>query len=106
MALSYALQHPDEVAGVIAFSGYVPQTVVDSLVTPAGRPGPRFFLTQGRRDPLFPFSRLEETATLLASLGYRSTVVAHDGGHDIPLAAVEAAELWLSESLATGAADP
>lgn len=98
MALSYALLHPDEVAGVIAFSGYVPQVVSESVAEQAGRSFPRFFLTQGRRDQLFPFSRLDETAALLETLNVQPTVVPHDGGHDIPPAAIEAARQWLSQA--------
>jgi phospholipase/carboxylesterase len=98
MALSYALRQPDEVAGVIAFSGYVPQAVAESVAGRAGRTFPRFFLTQGRRDQLFPISRLGETAALLETLGVRPAVVAHDGGHDIPLVAIEAARQWFSQA--------
>jgi phospholipase/carboxylesterase len=97
MALSYALGHPDEVAGVIAFSGYIPQPVLEAV--PPAQPGsaaPAILLTHGRRDPLFPFSRLDETAGQLAARGFRPKLAPHDGAHDIPPAALAAAGEWLS----------
>lgn len=103
MALSYALLNPGEVDGVIAFSGYIPDIVTQSLsARPTDKPLPRFFLTQGRHDQLFPASRLEETADLLRGQGAQPAIVAHDSGHDIPPAAVEATRRWLSETFSTG----
>lgn len=102
MALSYALLNPGKVQGVMAFSGYIPDVVAQSL--PARRsdqPLSKFFLTLGRRDQLFPASRLDEAAALLRSQGAQPTVVPHDSGHDIPPSAVEAASRWLSETFPT-----
>jgi len=98
MALSYALLHPAQVAGVMAFSGYIPQLVLDTV--PAGGDGkPRVFLTHGRRDQLFPFARLEETTQQLEALGIRTTVAPHEGAHEIPLAAMDSAKAWLEREL-------
>lgn len=97
MALSYALRHPEQVAGVMAFSGYLPQMVLDA--TPEGgveTAMPRYFLTHGRWDQLFPFARLEETARQLEARGLRPALFPHEGGHDLPPSAMEAAKTWLS----------
>ena len=105
MALSYAMTHPDEVGGVMAFSGYVPDFVSPIEAKPrAGEPGPLFFLTLGRNDPLFPFSRLEETARRLEAAGWATTAVATDAGHHIPPEAVHAAAAWLAERFPAGGA--
>ncbi|MNT82241.1 hypothetical protein D3C72_2219420 [compost metagenome] len=86
----------------MAFSGYIPESVSQSLATrPSDQPLPRFFVTQGRHDRLFPASRLDETAELLRRHGAQPTVMAHDGGHDIPPAAIEAAGQWLSDTFPT-----
>lgn len=98
MALSYALVHPDEVAGVIAFSGYIPQLVLEAVPpAPPGSATPAIWLAHGRRDALFPFSRLEETAGQLAARGFKPVLAPHDGAHDIPPAAVAAVGAWLSK---------
>lgn len=99
MALSYALLHPDQVAGVMAFSGYIPDMVsqAPSQRGPA-EAAPKFFVTQGTQDQLFPFSRLQETVDLLDARGFQTTVVPHEGGHNIPPAAMEAAKAWLSDT--------
>ena len=103
MALSYTLLHPDDGAGVIAFSGYIPEMVLDAVPGRVSEAvAPRVFLTQGRRDQLFPFSRLQETTTQLMARGIRPTSFAHDGAHEIPLAAVEAARSWVAQEFPTG----
>ncbi len=95
MSLSYALRHPEKVAGVMAFSGYVPDFVVNELPAPTpNAPQPRVFLTLGRRDSLFPFSRLEEAANVLSARGIQPELFAHDGGHEIPREAIAAAKAW------------
>lgn len=99
MSLSYALRHPEKVAGVMAFSGYIPPFVLEGLPAPtADGPHPQVFLTLGRRDALFPFSRLEESAQALEARGIRPEVFAHDGAHEIPREAVEAATAWFARS--------
>jgi phospholipase/carboxylesterase len=97
MALSYALRHPDEVAGVIAFSGYIPQVVLEAVPhAPSGTAAPKIFLAHGRRDQLFPFSRLDETAMHLEVRGFQPVKAPHDGAHEIPPTAVAAASAWLA----------
>lgn len=104
MSLSYALRHPEKVAGVMAFSGYVPPFVLDALPAPTpGQPQPKVFLTLGRQDALFPFSRLEESAQALVSRGIQPEVFAHDGGHEIPREAMAAATAWFGRAFPAGA---
>ncbi|HEY9898672.1 MAG TPA: hypothetical protein V6D00_05775 [Pantanalinema sp.] len=102
MSLSYAIRHPQKVAGVMAFSGYIPQLALDAV--PEGTAiagGVRVFLTLGSRDSLFPFEWLGETKRQLQALGIRPEVVAHDGGHEIPRPVMEAATAWLGRSFPT-----
>ena len=101
MSLSYALRHPEKVSGVMAFSGYVPDFVLEALPAPSpDAPKPQVFLTLGRRDALFPFSRLEEAAQALSTRGIHSEVFAHDGGHEIPREAMAAATAWFERTFA------
>lgn len=98
MALAYALQHPAEVAGVMAFSGYLPPWAA----APADVPSPPAFLTLGRHDPLFPFSRLAEAAAAFEAGGGKASAVPHDGGHEIPPSAARAAFRWFAETFPQG----
>ncbi len=101
MSLSYAVRHPEKVAGVMAFSGYIPSFVLEALPAPeAEGPKPRVFLTLGRRDGLFPFSRLEESVQALAARGIQPEAFAHDGGHEIPREAIAAAKAWYDRNFA------
>ena len=98
---AYALAHPGEVAGVMAFSGYVPPSALDGA-TVAQAAAPRVFLAHGRRDQLFPFARLAETARELEGVGIRPTTAEHEGGHEIPPGAIEAARAWLAREFPAG----
>lgn len=107
MALSYALRHPHEVAGVMAFSGYIPQPVLDTVPEgPPPTPAPRLFLAHGRRDGLFPFARLEETASQLRSRGLVPAIAAHEGAHEIGPAAMQAAQDWLESTFGARSTAP
>lgn len=102
MALSYAIGHPDQIAGVIAFSGYIPSGVLETALAGKGQEhAVRILLAHGRRDQLFPFARLEETAQQLEQIGIRPTLAPHDSGHDIPPSAMEAAKAWLAQEFPT-----
>ena len=99
MSLSYALRHPEKVAGVVAFSGYIPPFLLEALPAPSpSAPQPKVFLTLGRRDALFPFSRLEEATQALQGRGIQPEVFAHDGGHEIPREAMAAATAWFGRT--------
>lgn len=103
MALSYALRQPTRVAGVMAFSGYVPASVLAALPEGGAPHAPRAFMAHGQRDPVIPFGRLEETIGQLAARGIQATAVAHTGGHELPAAVTDAAFAWLGRefSMAT-----
>lgn len=101
VALSYGLAHPEEVAGVLAFSGLLPRGLPDEGAEPS--PDARslpVFLTLGMGDPLFPFSWLDETVARLRGWGLNPTVVPHPGGHEIPPIALAAAHAWLTGQMA------
>ncbi|MEB3197900.1 MAG: alpha/beta hydrolase-fold protein [Candidatus Sericytochromatia bacterium] len=107
VALSYGLHHPQEVAGVLAFSGLLPRGL------PADWPSPPpearalpVFLTLGMLDPLFPTAWLEESVAQLRAWGLNPTVVPHPGGHEIPPLAQAAAQAWLAGRLAVSPEAP
>lgn len=97
VALSYALHHPDAIAGVMAFSGLLPRGLPDGLpVPPAAVRHLPVFLTLGLLDPLFPVAWLEESVDQLVAWGVNPTVVPHPGGHEIPPMALAAARAWFA----------
>ena len=99
MSLSYALRHPEKVAGVMAFSGYIPDFILEELPAPGpDSPRPQVFLTLGRQDALFPMTRLDEAAHALSARGIQPEVFAHDGGHEIPREAMAAATAWFERA--------
>jgi phospholipase/carboxylesterase len=100
VALSFALRHPDRVAGVMAFSGLLPRGLpADHPEPPAAARTLPVFLTLGMQDPLFPYAWLEESVAHLRGWGLNPTVVPHPGGHELPPLAVAAATAWLTGRL-------
>jgi phospholipase/carboxylesterase len=96
VALSYALHHPEAIAGVVAFSGLLPRGLpADWPVPPASARDLPVFIALGMLDPLFPMAWLDETVACLRGWGLNPTVVPHPGGHEIPPFAVAAASAWL-----------
>lgn len=94
LSLAYALQHPEHIAGVIAFSGYIPKQALQAAANKVTRP-PAVFLAHGQADAVIPFARLAETEAALAALGFEREAVSHEQGHTIPAEAMTSAKAWL-----------
>lgn len=95
-ALAYALKNPEDVAGVMTFSGLLPRGFAsDWLRPPSTVQQLPVFLSLGVRDPLFPMTWWDETVGQLRAWGLNPTAVPHPGGHEIPLFALAAADAWL-----------
>lgn len=99
--LGYALTHPEEIAGVLNFSGFLADhpdvnTVLDSEVQTEVRP--RIFWGHGTQDPAIPFALAVQGRERLRTAGYDVTARDYDIGHWIGEPELQAALAWL-ESL-------
>jgi len=70
MTLQTGLRHPEQLAGMMCLSGYLPlaglvgaERSEASLATP-------IFMAHGVQDPVVPFARAEESRKVLETLGY------------------------------------
>ena len=95
--MSYALGlGPDRppVAGILAFSGFVP-TVDGWSPDLAGRPGLRAFIAHGRSDPIMQVAFARRAEELLSGAGLAVEYHESDAGHHIDPEHLPAAVDWL-----------
>ncbi|HEY6730017.1 MAG TPA: alpha/beta fold hydrolase [Solirubrobacterales bacterium] len=99
--MSYAMALSAErpaVAGVLAFSGFVP-TVEDWEPSLADRTDTRAFISHGRRDPVIGVDFAERARELLEDGGLEVTYRESDLGHQIDPTHLREASAWLGEVL-------
>ncbi|MGI8622998.1 MAG: alpha/beta hydrolase [Solirubrobacteraceae bacterium] len=87
------------VAGVLAFSGFVP-TVEDWGPDLAARAATRAFVAHGRRDPAISVAFARRARELLEAAGIAVEYRESDAAHQIDPADVEPATAWLRATLA------
>ena len=70
MALHVATRYPDELAGVIALSCYLPQAGELAATRQAANDATPIFLAHGTQDPVVPYDMGDESRQLLQAAGY------------------------------------
>lgn len=106
--MSYAMAlGPDrpEVAGILAFSGFIP-TVDDWTPVLAGRTDTRVFIAHGRADPLMDVEFARSARQLLTQAGLEVEYHESGVGHQIDPAHLPAAIAWLGQTLELGVGMP
>jgi phospholipase/carboxylesterase len=86
------------VAGILAFSGFVP-TVEGWELSLADRTDTRAFVSHGQRDPVIGVEFAERARTLLEEGGLDVTYRESELGHQIDPAHLREAATWLGETL-------
>ena len=99
VSLAYGLTHPDEVAAVLNFSGFLaehPEVAPRLAVTPA--PLLPIFWGHGKQDPAIPFALAVDGRARLKSAGYSVAAHDYDIGHWIDPEELRTALDWLTAS--------
>jgi phospholipase/carboxylesterase len=96
-AMGFGAERPP-VAGVLAFSGFVP-TVEGWAPSLADRTGTRAFVSHGRRDPVIGIEFAERAREVLEAGGLDVTYRESELGHQIDPAHLHEASAWLGETL-------
>ncbi|KGF78358.1 carboxylesterase [Massilia sp. JS1662] len=100
MAIQTGLRHPEQLAGLLCLSGYVPLSAnVATERTDAGKSTP-IFMAHGRYDNVVPFNRAEASRDLLVSLGYQVEWHEYAMQHTLCLEEVQHISAWLKKVLA------
>ncbi len=92
MGYQLAARHPTKVSAVVSIAGYL---VPRELRPKKTRGGPPLLIVHGRRDKRVLFELGRDAETRFREAGYDVELFAHDGGHNIPKPALNAARRWL-----------
>lgn len=71
MALQVGLRHPENLAGLLCLSGYVPLRDVIAEERHGANQQTPIYMAHGRADPVIPLQRAEQSRDLLLELGYQ-----------------------------------
>jgi phospholipase/carboxylesterase len=100
MTLQTGLRHPENLAGMLCLSGYLP--LADKVAaehTPESLSVP-LFMAHGRQDPVVPFVRAEQSRDVLRSLGYQVEWHEYMMQHSLCVEEVRDINAWLRKVLA------
>ena len=99
MTLQTGLRHPEQLAGLLCLSGYLPlaskmaqERAPASLKTP-------IFMAHGRQDPVVPMVRAEQSRDLLKALGYQIEWHEYAMQHSLCQQEIDDIGLWLARVL-------
>lgn len=100
MTLQTGLRHPEQLAGLLCLSGYLPLSeVIAAERHPANQRTP-IFMAHGRADPVIPVQRAEQSRDFLTSLGYGIEWHEYTMQHSVCTEEIDDIGAWLSRVLA------
>jgi phospholipase/carboxylesterase len=98
LSLCYTLSHPARIAGAIAQSGYIPNTV-DLEINETELKDKPFILTHGEQDTLLPIDWARASRDRLQRLGVDLTYNEFQMGHTVSMESLAAISAWLNKQL-------
>ncbi|MFT5591402.1 MAG: phospholipase/carboxylesterase [Bradyrhizobium sp.] len=99
MTLQTGLRHPEQLAGLLCLSGYVPLNAKLARERhPANQHTP-VFLAHGESDPVIPIARAEQSRDLLLSLGYAVEWHNYPMQHSLCPQEINAIGAWFRKTL-------
>ncbi len=98
LAMSYALTHPQKVAGVIAQSGYLPLESGLQFDIDGARNTP-FLLTHGIDDPILPVDWARRSRDTLSALGVALEYREFAMGHQVSEESLAVISAWLGKHI-------
>lgn len=99
MSLALAAQSPEQIAGVIAVSGYLDPESLDAPL-PDGIAELPILQIHGTEDAVIPVAAARRTREALAPLARRHTYQEYPIGHTISMEGLQLIQGWLSDRLA------
>ncbi|WP_256078115.1 alpha/beta hydrolase [Massilia sp. YIM B04103] len=99
MTLQTGLRHPEQLAGLLCLSGYMPLADKIGAERHAANQATPIFLAHGRMDPVVPVARALATRELLDSLGYQVEWHEYPMQHSLCQDEVAHLNAWLRQVL-------
>ncbi|MEO8408671.1 MAG: alpha/beta hydrolase [Oxalobacteraceae bacterium] len=100
MALQTGLRHPEQLAGLLCLSGYVPLHAAIAAERHAANQHTPIFIAHGRADPVIPIQRAEQSRDLLQSLGFALEWHEYMMQHAVCAEEIDDIGVWLKRILA------
>jgi phospholipase/carboxylesterase len=99
MTIQTGLRHPEQLAGLLCLSGYVPLSARLAIERTDASKATPIFMAHGRYDNVVPFNRAEASRDLLVSLGYQLEWHEYAMQHTLCLEEVQHISAWLKKVL-------
>jgi len=99
MTIQAGLRHPEQLAGLLCLSGYVPLSAKLPTERSDVALNTPIFMAHGRHDNVVPFNRAEMSRDLLVSMGCQVEWHEYAMQHSVCLEEVQAISAWLKKVL-------
>ena len=99
VAIQTGLRHPQQLAGLLCLSGYVPLAATLAAERHAANQDTPIFLAHGRGDPVIPIDRAEKSRDLLQSLDYQLEWHEYMMQHSVCEEEIDDIGVWLQRVL-------
>lgn len=99
IALQTGLRHPQQLAGVMSLSSYLPCAASFSAEASAANKNTPLFIAHGTQDPVVPYERGSSTRDLLEKSGYAVDWHEYPMQHSVCLEEVRDISAWLKRVL-------
>src|SRR5688572_1928785 len=98
LSMCYMLSHPSRIAGVIAQSGYIPNSV-DLEINESDVKDKPFILTHGKQDTILPVDWARASRDRLQTLRVDLTYHEFQMGHNVSMESLSVISIWLQKQL-------
>jgi phospholipase/carboxylesterase len=100
MTLQTGLRHPEQLAGLLCLSGYLPLHAVLAAERHSANQDTPIFMAHGRGDPVIPILRAEQSRDILQKAGYKVEWHEYMMQHSVSLEEIDDIGKWLRKVLA------
>jgi phospholipase/carboxylesterase len=100
MTLQTGVRHPEQLAGLMCLSGYLPLATTVAAERSEESLGTPIFMVHGHSDGVIPIARAEQSRDLLQSMGYQVEWHAYPMQHSLCQQEVDDIGAWLKKVLA------
>ena len=101
MTLQAGLRHPEQLAGMLCLSGYLPLSAQVEAERSAASVQTPIFMAHGTMDPVVPYARATASRDMLKAMGYRIEWHDYPMPHSVCGEEVDDISAWLRKTLAT-----
>ncbi|MGH8852696.1 MAG: alpha/beta hydrolase [Telluria sp.] len=95
MTLQTGMRHPEQLAGMLCLSGYLPLAGVAAAERSAESLGTPIFMAHGRQDGVVPFVRAQQSHAALVAMGYQVEWHEYMMQHSLCLEEVQDISKWI-----------